>query len=159
MATSGQVLKKACGQVGVKAVARSMNQSQSNVYRWFEERDENRSPGNPLSRCAAIIELTGDKDIIRYLCQASNGFFCENPAVGYHLPAVRAANETRLVGEFSHLLGGVAAALDPSVLQSLVALMTNGEAGQLRQHWEAVKQAGEEFVCSVEAKENGTSDD
>ena len=79
---SHEVLKQSVEDVGVKTIASDLGVSPSLLYKWCQPGDEPTDSGatNPLDRLAKIFEATGDEQIISWLCQKADGFYCPNPS-------------------------------------------------------------------------------
>jgi hypothetical protein len=80
---SGEVLRLAAAEIGVKKVSSALNLSPSLIYRWFEQIDDkdSASTSNPLWRPAQIYELTGNLKPLEWLCERADGFFISNGAI------------------------------------------------------------------------------
>src|SRR5687768_910689 len=83
---SHEVIRKATDEPGVKAVAASLGVSAALVYKWCEPPEGSDDPTasgakNPLDRVREMYEVTRDIGLIRYLCNAADGFFIANPKV------------------------------------------------------------------------------
>ena len=78
---SHEVLKQSVEDVGVKTIASDLGVSPSLLYKWCQPGDEPTDSGatNPLDRLAKIFEATGDEQIVSWLCQKADGFYCPNP--------------------------------------------------------------------------------
>ncbi|MCA9794175.1 MAG: hypothetical protein KC910_20345 [Candidatus Eremiobacteraeota bacterium] len=143
---SHEVLKAAIHPLGVKAVASEMRLSTSLVYKWCQEKEEVEGSGvdNPLDRLQKIVEVTGDKGPIHWLCQQSNGFFVENPIKGDadNAPVLLAAQ--KLLAEFSELLTVVSQSWEND------SSITPEESERIRTEWEQLKTVAEKFVVACE---------
>jgi hypothetical protein len=110
---SYEVLRDAMATVGVKNVAGKMGLSESLVYKWAQEPPEGEiersGAKNPLDRLLELYQITGDHQIISWLCQQANGYFCENPkeqkADKLDVNVLR--NTQMMIKEFSDMLGEI----------------------------------------------------
>jgi hypothetical protein len=127
-----------------------MGLSESLVYKWAQEPPEGEiersGAKNPLDRLLELYQITGDHQIISWLCQQANGYFCENPkehkSDKLDLNVLR--NTQMMVKEFSDMLGEISSALgnDRSIDEA--------EAKKIRREWEDLKRKAEAFVSGCE---------
>lgn len=141
---SHEVLKKAFENTSPKAISSELGVSLSLVYKWAQEQSaEGSGSRNPLDRILEIVRLTGDLDILDWLCTKTGGYFVKNPISacqeGFEvLPAT-----TEIIAQFSNLLTRISlAAQDDSI--------TSDEAAEIRRHWDKLKCYGEGFVRCCE---------
>lgn len=143
---SHEIMRRAVGAVGVKAVAADMAVSSSLVYKWCQPKGEDCSgAGNPLDRIAEICTITGDNSPIVWLCEQVNGFFVENVTPDSAHADERALAMTQsILQEFSEMLDMVARSIAHE----------NGidtdEARSIRVEWEDLKRVAEQFVLGCE---------
>ncbi len=143
---SHEIMRRAIGNVGVKAVAADMALSSSLVYKWCQPKgDDNSGADNPLDRIAELCQITGDVSPIVWLCEQVNGFFVENVTPDAAAADVRALSMTqRILKEFSEMLDMVSRSIahengiDPD------------EARAIRVEWEDLKRVSEQFVLGCE---------
>ena len=141
---SHEVLGNSFQHTSPKAIAAELGVSLSLVYKWAQEQSDTGSGSrNPLDRLLEIIRLTGDVQIIEWLCQKSDGYFVRNPKSsceeGFEvLPAT-----SEIVDQFSRLLRRISeSALDHSI--------TPDEARTIRNSWDRLKCYAEGFVRCCE---------
>lgn len=146
---SHEILKRAADTVGVKALAAELRLSQALVYKWCQEWDpadpDASGARNPLDRLADIIRVTGDRDVVNWLCHESGGFFVPNPAPP--TPDVSTqllVNTQRLVKEFSQLLLTVTKSIEDD------GEIEPAEADRIRNTWELLKGTVEAFTVACE---------
>ena len=73
---SHEVLRAACREPGCKAVAAALGVSASLLHKWTEGRPDGRSVElNPLDRVAALVALTGEEELLQWLCAQAGGCF------------------------------------------------------------------------------------
>lgn len=142
---SHEVIKKAIDKTGPKEVAAELSLSLSLIYKWAQPPEEGKGSGsrNPLDRVHELAELTGELDLIQWLCQRSGGYFVRNPQSfcedGFEV--VPATNE--IVQQFADLLAEITqAALDNSI--------TEDESKTIREVWDRLKRHTEGFVNCCE---------
>ena len=90
-----------------------------------------------------LVRLTGDPNIIQWLCQQAGGYFVRNPESSCEkgFEVVPATNE--IVQQFADLLSIITrAALDNSI--------TTNESKQIRRCWDELKAYTEGFVTCCE---------
>ena len=150
---SYEVIRQATDETGVKAVAAALGVSAALVYKWCEPPEGSDDPSasgakNPLDRVRELYEITKDIGLVRYLCNAADGFFVVNPrppertkTLDEHIFGVTRS----VVREFSELLDTVTESVEKTPGISLE------EADQIRQKWEDLKACVEHFVRSCEA--------
>jgi len=161
---SHEVLRKAFEEhdASPKEIAAALGVSLSLVYKWAqpsgaqpsgsqpsgspsERTNGERGSGsrNPLDRVEALVALTGDPDILEWLCQRAGGYFVRNPRSscddGYEVvPATH-----HIVQRFAGLLDVVSrAAQDNSI--------TADESEEIRRVWDRLKAYCEGFVRCCE---------
>lgn len=149
---SFEVLRDAVEAIGAKAAAAHLKVSPALVYKWCEKpRDDESSTAemgsgtrNPLDRVMGLLEATGDRGIVDWVCEQAGGFFVPNPD-----PADTVADkfllETQgMIQKFSGLLS------------VLTESMTNDgridseESKMIRQFWQELKSQVERFVIACE---------
>jgi hypothetical protein len=150
MQGSDEVLKQAADKIGVKALAAELKLSPALVYKWCQpfDADDPDSSGtrNPLDRLAQIIELTGDAEIVNWLCHHAGGFYAPNPEVDarkFHTDLLMGTQQ--LVKEFSDMLEEVSRSIADD------GAIAPGEAARIRKHWETLKRVAESFVVCGES--------
>ena len=146
---SHEMLRKAADGVGVKALAAELRLSPALIYKWCQESDPNDPDAsgarNPLDRLADVVRVTGDRDVVNWLCHESGGFFVPNPP--QHTDDVSTElllNTQRLVKRFSQLLLTVTRSIEDD------GEIEPSEADQIREAWEALKATVEEFTVACE---------
>lgn len=146
---SYEVLRNAAEKVGVKQLAHALKLSPALVYKWCQEFDPNDPDAsgarNPLDRLAEIVELTGDRAVVQWLCHQAEGFFVPNPPTKRGPIGRELVVETQeLVEDFSHLLRTVTKSIaDDGIIES-------HEAERIRDAWEKFKSTVEEFTIACE---------
>ncbi len=146
---SWEVLKAAIETIGVKAVAAKLQVSAALVYKWCQPARANDPDAsgahNPLDRLRVIHELTGDPEVVNWLCQVAGGFFVPNP----HREPVPKAEELlgvtqQVVEDFGGLLADVSQSIEND------GIITRTEADRIRGAWEPLKRHAESFVVGCE---------
>ena len=99
---------------------------------------------NPLDRLAKIFEATGDEQIISWLCQKADGFYCPNPKADEDATKNLFAHTQKLVSEFSDLLQIVSATYSED------GEICSEDTKRIRREWEDLKSAGESFLKACE---------
>ena len=143
---SHEVLKQSVEDVGVKTIASDLGVSPSLLYKWCQPGEEPTDSGatNPLDRLAKIFEATGDEQIISWLCQKADGFYCPNPTTVQNPTKDLFAHTQKLVQEFSDLLQVV------SNSNKDHSRICKEESKKIRKEWEELKGVGESFVHACE---------
>ncbi|HAE11148.1 MAG TPA: hypothetical protein DCG39_05835 [Opitutae bacterium] len=143
---SHEVLKHSMEHVGVKTIASDLGVSPSLLYKWCQPGEEPTDSGatNPLDRLAKIFEATGDEQIISWLCQRADGFFCPNPRPDEDSTKDMFAHTQKLVGEFSDLLQVVSASYSED------GEICAEDSKRIRMEWEELKSVGESFLNACE---------
>ena len=146
---SHEVLKRAADAIGVKALAAELRLSQALVYKWCQEWDPDDPDAsgarNPLDRIADIVRLTGDRNVVNWMCHEADGFFVRNPSE--RPPDVSTellVNTQRLVKEFSQLLMTVTKSIEDD------GKIEPHEADRIRDAWELFKGTVEAFTVACE---------
>lgn len=147
---SYEVLKQAADKVGVKALAAELKLSPALVYKWCQpcEPDDPDCSGarNPLDRLAEVLRITGDMEVVNWLCQQADGFYVPNARIDRrNVTTHLLIGAQQLVKEFSDMLEevGRSVANDGEIRRD--------EAERIRRHWETLKRVSESFVVSCEA--------
>ncbi|MCK9554275.1 hypothetical protein M0R36_00430 [bacterium] len=145
---SHEILREAFEKSGPKEVASKLNLSLSLVYKWCEPSSESESGNpagtrNPLDRIKAIYEVTEDRNIINWLCNAAGGSFIENYTKDIN-PAGVVATIQIMIKEFSDLLKIVSDSMrnDSNIDEK--------ETRRIRKEWEDLKCVTESFVTACE---------
>ena len=146
---SHEVLKKAFGKSSAKKIATELGLSQSLVYKWSQNKADPESwqqggAVNPLDRIKQIYELTGDSDLINWICNCADGFFVQNPMNKKLDDARILRNIQKLIKEFSEALDVISTSYDDD------KQINPKEAKSIRKEWEELKSAGEAFVRACE---------
>jgi len=146
---SDEVLKRAADAVGVKALAAELRLSPALIYKWCQEWDPNDpdigGARNPLDRLADVVRLTGDRDVVSWLCHEAGGFFVSNPSeLATDMSTELLVNTQRLVKEFSQLLLTVTKSIEDD------GRIEPHEADRIRNAWELFKATVEAFTVACE---------
>ena len=129
---SHEVLKRVVELVGTKQVAHDLGVSSSLIYKWCaepaSELGENGSGArNPLDRLVSLVESTGDRSAIEWLCTQAGGYFVESAEVEEDALDVKYIRHTQsLLAEFSDLLQVMSEAIENE------GRIDAREAGQIR---------------------------
>lgn len=146
---SYEVLKRAAEHIGVKALAAELRLSPALVYKWCQEWDSEDPDAsgarNPLDRVADIVRVTGDRDVVNWLCHEAGGFLVPNPSgAPPDVSTELLSNTQRLVKEFSQLLLTVTKSIeDDGEIEPV-------EADRIRDAWELFKRTVEAFTVACE---------
>jgi len=145
---SGEILRMAAAEIGVKKVSSALNLSPSLIYRWFEQMDDKKSAStsNPLWRLAQIYELTGNLKPVEWLCERADGFFVSNGAIDLSESEHSLNHTQQIVKEFGDLLHAISEGLNKD------RVVDQEEAARIRKEWEDLKRAGEAFVIAAERR-------
>ncbi|MCK5214976.1 MAG: hypothetical protein KAR05_06450 [Candidatus Omnitrophica bacterium] len=151
MDKSYKVLKKAIDKVGAKRIAARMHLSPALVYKWCQPNADKYSDeitsgaNNPLDRIQKIYEITGDPEVINWLCELADGYFVQDAqAEGLSCDARVLKNMQTMIKEFSETLG----AISKSYVDRRITLK---EAEVIRKEWNDLKRIGEAFVRACES--------
>ncbi len=142
---SHELLRQVFQQCSPKQVAASLGLSQSMIYKWAEPADAAAGSGstNPLDRIEALMNCTGDRRIVQWICQRCGGFFILNPEISKPHPSYLIPATNEIVQEFADLLAVVASAAADNHI-------TGKESEQIRARWEKLKSVTESFVACCE---------
>lgn len=146
---SHEQLKRAADRVGVKALAAELRLSPALVYKWCQESDASDPDAsgarNPLDRVADIVRLTGDREVVNWLCHEAGGFLVPNPPEPPgNMSTELLVNTQRLVKNFSQLLLTVTKSIEDD------GEIEPAEADRIRNAWEAFKTTVEAFTVACE---------
>ncbi len=128
----------------VKEVASQLGISSSLVYKWASGEDyKGEGASNPLDRVKKLFDITGDEQLIHWLCQKAGGVFVRNPPTkcvkGFEV--VPATQE--IVMRFADVLSAISKAASDSHIN-------DEEAGHIRSEWDDLKRYAEGFVRCCE---------
>ena len=115
--------------------------SLSLVYKWSQPPGDGQGSGslNPLDRTRAIMEITRDPGIIKWLCQVNGGYFVQNPGNGGGEHREVGTSMNAIIQQFADFLSGITkAATDHRVREE--------EWGEIRGDGEVLKTLGGGFV-------------
>jgi hypothetical protein len=140
---SHEALARAVEERGAKAVAQALGLSTSLVYKWCEP-DEGSGARNPLDRIAGVVEATGSRVPLEWLCRRAGGLFVQDPEVAAASDADCLAQTQQLLAKFSELLQVISRSLHDGVIDGR-------EAEHIRAEWDALRASAEAFVRACEA--------
>jgi hypothetical protein len=147
---SHEILKRAADRIGVKALAAELRLSPALVYKWCQEWDPDDPDAggarNPLDRVADVVRLTGDREVVNWLCHEAGGYLVQNPACEppASVSTELLGNTQRLVQEFSQLLLTVTQSIEDD------GEIEPAEADRIREAWELLKGTVETFTVACE---------
>ena len=147
---SYEILKRAADGIGVKALAAELRLSPALVYKWCQEWDPDDPDAsgarNPLDRVADIVRLTGDHQVVNWLCRETGGFLVLNHPTEppKDVSTELLGNTQRLVQEFSQLLLTVTRSIEDD------GEIEPSEADLIRDAWELLKGTVETFTVACE---------
>lgn len=146
---SYEVLRQAADRIGVKALAAELRLSPALVYKWCQPCDPEdpdcSGARNPLDRLSEILRLTGDMEVVNWLCQQADGFFVPNPsAERKRVDTGLLMGTQQLVKEFSDMLEEVSRSVSDD------GQISPSEAERIRRSWETLKRVAEHFVVGSE---------
>jgi len=145
---SHELFRQLLQDQSAKELASDMKLSPSTIYKWTEPCDCGGSgTPNPLDRIEQLMKVTSARrQLAQWVCQQAGGFFVKNPEVASSkeaTPVIVASN--KIVQEFADMISLVAtAAIDNSI--------TAAEASDIRERWQELKSAAEEFVICCEER-------
>ena len=144
MMQSHELLREVLQKTSAKQVAADLNLSLSMIYKWAEP-DEGDGSGsvNPLDRIEALLNSTGDRRMVQWICERAGGFFILNPKHNKPHPDFLIPATNEIVQEFADLLAVIAAAAGDNEI-------TPPEARKIRARWEELKSVTEGFVACCE---------
>jgi len=140
---SNEVLRQAIESIGAKKAAHELRVSSSLVYKWCEE--DSSGARNPLDRIKALLECTGSRKPIEWLCRQAGGYFVADPQVelaGFDAEYI--AHTQRMLENFSVLLRVISTSMTND------GKVDKDEAERIRQEWEELKGYAESFVAACE---------
>jgi hypothetical protein len=141
---SHELLRDVFNRAGIKQVADRMGLSSSLVYKWTETPGEGGSgSSNPLDRIESLIRSTEDSRIVEWICQEAGGFYVLNSKAAQLKSEELIPATNRLVQEFADMLSDIANAATDHTISAK-------EAEKIRDHWQRLKSAGEQFVLCCE---------
>jgi hypothetical protein len=147
---SHDVLKRAVENVGAKQVAHDLGVSSSLVYKWCaqpasELGEDGSGARNPLDRLLSLVESTGDRSAVEWLCTQVGGCFVENLDPESTSIDAEYIHETQnLLKEFSDLMRVVA----ESVIDD--GRVDSEEASAMRAQLQRLQSRAEAFVRACE---------
>ncbi len=141
---SHEIIKKCFDRKSPKEISAELGVSLSLLYKWAEPPAEGGGSGaaNPLDRTAQLIRLTGEEDILHWLCQHGGGYFVHEPQIASRREELN-ASVNALVRHFALLLGDIAHA-------SSDHRITPDEAEKLREAWDDLRTRSEAFIRACE---------
>lgn len=142
---SHEVLREAFEKASPKEIAALLGVSLSLVYKWSQPPGDGQGSGslNPLDRTRAIMEITRDPGIIKWLCQVNGGYFVQNPGNGGGEHREVGTSMNAIIQQFADFLSGITkAATDHRI--------TEEESQEIRRDWDDLKTLAEGFVRACE---------
>jgi hypothetical protein len=140
---SHEVLRQAIEPIGAKKAAHELRVSSSLVYKWCEE--DSSGARNPLDRIQALVQCTGSRKPVEWLCRQAGGYFVADPQVelaGFDAEFI--AHTQRMLANFSELLQVISSSMTDD------GKVDQDEAKRIRQEWEELKGYAESFVVACE---------
>ena len=146
---SHEVLRRAADQISVKALAAALRLSPALIYKWCQEYDpadpDASGARNPLDRVTDIVQETGDRGVVNWLCHEAGGFFVPNPReTPPDLRTELLVSTQRMVKDFSQLLMTVTKSIEDD------GEIEPTEADRIRTAWELFKGTVEAFTVACE---------
>ncbi len=147
---SHQILKRVVERVGTKQVAHDLGVSSSLIYKWCAEPaselgEDGSGVRNPLDRLVSLVESTGDRSAIEWLCTEVGGCFVQNPDLESVAIDTEYIRETQqLFKEFSDLMRVVAASVADD------GRVDCEEASAIRAQFRSLQARAEAFVRACE---------
>ena len=145
-AKSYEVLRRSFKKVGCKNVAAELQLCESLIHQWSRGQNGKSAARNPLDVVYLLMQITGDREMVKWLCAQADGFFVPNPKITHGKRQSLMAAECELVKECGTLLAESFQAVAEKELSP-------ARVSRLRADWETVKAVAERFVRLVE---NGT---
>ncbi len=141
---SHEIIRKCFDRKSPKEISAELGVSLSLLYKWAEPTADGGGSGatNPLDRAAQLIRLTGEEDILHWLCQQGGGYFVHEPRVSTQREELT-ATVNALVRHFALLLGDIAHA-------SADHRITPEETETLRAAWDDLRTRSEAFIRACE---------
>jgi hypothetical protein len=140
---SHEVLTEAVQSIGVKSIAYDMGLSASLLYKWLQSEHNSGTAINPLDRVMELHQLTGNDNLIQWICNNAGGFFVKNIQVkGEHGKQLFECTQS-ILKEFSEMLTAITESNEDGKV-------TNQEAETIRKEWEDLKSVTESFIVSCE---------
>lgn len=142
---SHELLREVFQDTSPKQVAADLGLSLSLIYKWAEPADTVTSSGsaNPLDRIERLLQSTGDRRLVQWICGRAGGFFIANPKTTKAHPEFLIPVTNQIVQEFADLLSVIAAAAADNQISAK-------EAVKIRARWEDLKSVTEGFVACCE---------
>ena len=147
---SYEVLKRVVESVGTKQVAHDLGVSTSLVYKWCAEParelgGDGSGVRNPLDRLVSLVESTGDRSPVEWLCTQVGGCFVEDPDLDSLAVDAEYVRQTQtLLAEFSDLMRIAAT----SIIDD--GRVDAHEATSIREQLREVQARAEAFVRACE---------
>jgi hypothetical protein len=141
---SHEILREVISNSSAKQVASDLGLSLSMIYKWAEPDDGTGSGAvNPLDRIEQLIQSTGDRRLVQWICERAGGFFIQNPRTNNPHPDFLIPATNEIVQEFADLLAVIASAAADNEI-------SGPEAKKIRARWEELKSVTEGFVACCE---------
>ena len=147
---SHEVLKRVVETVGAKRVAHDLGVSTSLVYKWCAEPpadlgEDGSGARNPLDRLVSLVDSTGDRSPIEWLCSEVGGYFVEAPVPDEETADAEYIRQIQaLIAEFSSLLQ----VMSESIVDD--GRIDAREADTIRGHLQRLHGRSEAFVRACE---------
>ncbi len=142
---SHELIRQLLQKANAKQLAAEMGLSTSLIYKWAEPGEDGGSGTvNPLDRVQQLAHLTDGIRVAQWVCACAGGLFVKSPKAlpGGETHTLAAASH-EIIHEFADMLSTIAAAaLDNNI--------TAEEAKDIRERWQLLQSATEEFVRSCE---------
>jgi hypothetical protein len=142
---SHELIRQLLQKANAKQLAAEMGLSTSLIYKWAEPGEDGGSGAvNPLDRVEQLAHFTDGIRVAQWVCACAGGIYVKSPkGLPDGEPHKLAEASHEIIHEFADMLSTIAAAaLDNNI--------TAAEAKDIRERWQLLQTATEEFVRSCE---------
>jgi hypothetical protein len=141
---SHELLRKVFRKFGCKNVAQELRLSLSLVQKWTRPCGKAGSGElNPLDRIVSMLQYTGDRRLVEWLCREAGGQFTANPPLKEAHEATLIPASCDVMREMSNLQAAMAAGMKD-------CRMSPEQAAELRELWDVLKPDMERYLESCE---------
>jgi hypothetical protein len=144
MKKSADVFKEVIDIEGAKFTALESNIGQAKLYNWSQGKSGPKYTQNPIEQIIALTQASGSKDLIKYLCEASGGYYVENPkGIASEMDLLRGSQ--KVLKKFSMTMGEIADSIEGD------GRICTDEAEKIESIWNRTKTHVQSFVDMCKA--------
>lgn len=144
MKESSEVFKKVIDVEGPKFTSSETNIQISKLYNWRKGKTGSEYTMNPIEQIIALTRCSGNKDLVKFLCNSVGGYYVENPD--------KVISELQLLEKINKVMRRFSMTID-TITKSVAddGRITKDEADEIEIEWNKLKSVGQTLVDCAKA--------